>query len=409
MERNKMSLAMKGALLASASLYGFGVYLGLKSPLPGQDEDVSRGLPVEKHEFKTADGVTLRLKRYANPEGDPVLLCHGFGSNGTSFDLPSEGHNLAVYLARLGYDVWISSWRGCGHEPYDSACGDWSHTIDDLAVYDAPALVDGVSAATDKPVFWIGHSMGGHILYMYLQGVHFEDGRVVSDPALIAERNGKLSGGVTIGSPPGFRYQKGDPYSLVFGSRAGRAVINAMNQEMLKNEVTSPHVAGLSSMGKLIEKHPRLVMAVSRSPFMFVTYCRRNTDKDTTTQLTRLGVGDASAGMYVQLFSALLDEEFLEHPGRCSPGSQYDYTANMGVISLPIFFLTGTEDFANPRTIKALGYEKVSSSTSEYACLDGYGHTDLIMGRDVEREVFPLISDWIDTINGQRSSSDEVA
>jgi pimeloyl-ACP methyl ester carboxylesterase len=409
MELNKKNLAMTGATLASAALYGLGVYLGFKSPLPGRPQDIEGGLAVEDHEFDTADGVTLRLKRYANPGGSPVLLCHGFGGCGTSFDLPSEGHNLAVFLARQGFDVWISSWRGCGNEPYASGCGDWTHTIDDLAIYDAPALVDGVAAATGKRVFWIGHSMGGHILYMYLQGVRFEDGHVVSDPQLVAERHEKLSGGITAGSPPGFRYEKGEPYSMVFGSRAGKAVLNAMNQEMLKKEVTAPHVSGLGGVGNALEKHPRIVMAFSRTPFVIFTYCRRNTDKDTTTMLAMLGQGDASAGMYVQLFSAILDEQFLEHPGRCSPGTQYDYTSNMGLVSLPIFFLTGTGDFANAATIKALGYDRVASVTKEYVCLEGYGHTDLIMGRNVEREVFPLMSGWIRSVVEEPDSTDEVA
>lgn len=155
----------------------------------------------------TPDGVTLRVKRYANPGGQPVLFCHGFNGNGFEFDLPREGYNMAVYLARRGFDVWISSFRGCGVEPYLCDGGDWSHSIDTLAILDAPTLVDGIIAETGKQPFWIGHSMGGMVLYMYLQGVRFEgdpaDCHVVSDPEVLAERHAKLKGGIAIGCATG--------------------------------------------------------------------------------------------------------------------------------------------------------------------------------------------------------------
>lgn len=391
--------------LATLALYGYYTYAGLHTPLPGQDQDISGGLTIERHEFDTADGVTLRLKRYANPEGTPVLLCHGFSGCGSSFDLPREGHNMAVSLARQGFDVWILSWRGCGNEPYASGCNEWTHTIDDLAIYDAPALVDGVRRVTGKPIVWIGHSMGGHILYMYLQGVRFADGHVVSDPELIKDHHAKLAGGVTIGSPPGFSYSKGDLFYESFKSKPGVAFLNLMKQEMLRREITSPCVYRLGGKNRAFDEHPRLLMCYSRSPMAAYVYCRRNTDKDTTTSLARWGSGDVSAGMYVQLFSALLDEHFLEHPGRSAPGSLYDYTANMGSITLPILFLTGTNDFANPATIRRLGFEAVSSPVKEYVNLPGYGHTDLLMGRNVAEDVYPLLADWITAMKDRAADS----
>jgi pimeloyl-ACP methyl ester carboxylesterase len=390
--------SITAALAGALGLYGYYTYLGLSTPLPGQDQDVSQGLDAERHEFETADGLTLRLKRYANPEGIPVLMCHGFGGCGTCFDLPRENRNMAVFLAREGFDVWISSFRGCGHEPYDSDGGDWTHTIDDLAVYDAPALVDGVSTATGKPVFYVGHSMGGEVLYMYLQGARFEDGHVVSDPALVTERHRKLAGGITMGSPPAFEYERSNPYHRVFKSKLGTAVINAMNQQMLVKEVTSPRVEGAGAATGLLLDHPRLLMAASRSPFTIPTYCRRNTDKDATTSLAKWGTGDASAGMYVQLFQSLLEGPFMEHPGRTEPDSRYSYTDNMDLISLPMFFMTGTADFANCKSIRRYGYEQVSSPIKEYVCLNGYGHTDMLMGKNVEQDVYEVLAGWMKAV-----------
>ena len=399
LEHSGSNTFMRLALFGSLATYGYYAFLGLKSPLPGQDQDVAQGLDVERHEFVTPDGVTLRLKRYANPAGEPVLMCHGFGSSGGALDLPREHRNMAVYLAREGFDVWVSSFRGCGREPYNSGCDEWTHTIDDLAVMDAPTLIDGVTEATGKRAFYIGHSMGGEVLYMYLQGVRFEDGHVVSDPVLVRQRHEKLAGGVTIGSPPAFWYPKGHPYHWVFESKAGKAAINAALQQMLVKEVTSPCLR-MGWPRSLMDNHPRLVMAVKRTPAMMFTYCRRNADKDATTSLAKWGTGDVSAGMWVQLLQAMLEQDFLEHPGRAEPGEQYDYATHMGLVSLPIFFLTGDKDFTNAGGIKRFGYDGVSSHVKEYVSLPSYGHTDLIMGITAEQDVYPMISEWMKMLAG---------
>jgi predicted alpha/beta-fold hydrolase len=199
-ENGTREKAFFAALAASVAVAGGYVYAGLKTPLPGEDQEVAGGLTVESHEFVTPDGVTLKAKRYANPAGTPVVFFHGFNGNGFEFDIPREGFNMAVYMARRGYDVWIPSFRGCGVEPYLCDAGDWSHSIDTLAILDAPTLIDNVTRMTGKKPFWVGHSMGGMVLYMYLQGVRFEgepkDCRVVSDPALVEERNASILGGI---------------------------------------------------------------------------------------------------------------------------------------------------------------------------------------------------------------------
>lgn len=141
---------------------------------------------------------------------------------------------------------------------------------------------------------------------MYLQGVRFEDGHVASDPVLVRQRHEKLAGGVAIGSPPAFWYPKGHPYHRLFKSKAGTAVLNAMLQQMLVKEVTSPCIYRIGGCRRLLDNHPRLIMALTRSPAVMFTYCRRNTDKDTTTSLAKHGTGDVSAEMWFQLLQALL-------------------------------------------------------------------------------------------------------
>ena len=382
---------------ASLALYATFVYKGLKTPIPGMDQDVSSGLDVRLHEFVTADGLTLRLKRYANPGAVPVLLTHGFGGNGFTMDLPRVGHNMAVYLARRGCDVWVSSFRGCGRAPYLSEGGDWSHSFDHLAIYDASALVDGITQETGRKVFWVGHSMGGIVLYMYLQGVRFAgDGHVVSDPALVRDRHDKLLGGATLGAATVLCWPYNDPSSVGMSSEFGRQLARSEVEILRIKEEVTPRVTGMGGPDGLPHRHPRLAMAITRSPFAAGAYNRVNTDKETTMCLARWGTDDVSTAMWVQRVYGVIDGHLTQYPS-VPRGSLYDYAANIPLVSLPILFITGDHDHG-PAIIKRYAYGCVSSEMKEFLQLPEYGHIDLLVGKHVERDVYPAISSWIEMV-----------
>jgi pimeloyl-ACP methyl ester carboxylesterase len=383
------------AAAAAVAAYGAYIFLGLKTPLPGRYQEQSDGLDVEIHRFTTADGLTLRLKRYANPGGVPVILAHGFGGNGFTFDLPRDGRNMAVHLAKEGFDVWISQFRGCGRTPYISDAGDWRHSWDHLAIYDVPAIVDGVTDTTGKRAFWIGHSMGGMVLYMYLQGARFSHGdAVVSDEDLLVSRHRKLFGAATLGSPSIFCWPRDDPGRKGVNVVGLRKYIEYYNNKMLAKEQVSPRVHRRGGRSMFFRRHPRLIMIITRSPLAVGTYHRSNTDKETTTCLTLMGRSDVSAGMWVQRLQSLLEGDLIQHPPS-TPGTRpYNYADNMPKITLPILFITGEKDYS-PAGVKSSGYDSVASEMKKFVNLRSYGHIDLLMGSNVEKDVFPLISDWI--------------
>jgi pimeloyl-ACP methyl ester carboxylesterase len=141
------------------------------------------GTPADEVHFApTHDGWRLALHRYLPGRGDgvgppppdgtgrprePVILCHGMLSNRFNLDLDEE-HSLARSLRRAGFDVWVMELRGHGESRRAGSGGirpfDW--TVDDYVRTDLPAVVDYVRGATGADrVHWVGHSLGGMILY----------------------------------------------------------------------------------------------------------------------------------------------------------------------------------------------------------------------------------------------------
>lgn len=384
------------AFLAASSLGAFAAWRFLKAAPPREDLGYLESVPSRVETFHTEDGVTLKLKRYVNEGAQPILLAHGFLGNGLEFDLPHRGHNLALYLAEHGYDVWISSFRGCGREPYTCGISDWDHSVDQLAALDSPALVQGVAGMTGRKPIWIGHSLGGIILYMYLQGARPAsmggDFRVVTDPDLARERNDAILGGITIGSPPGLHCGGGDWIAVLerlpfFERTAGLLV------RFLKWASDVAPKTPMSQIRTAAERFPRLGRLLAmRGPIAIFLYNAKNVDPDVGYSLLKWAADNVTTRMTAQIVQLAVDPDFKGYHGECN------YSAGMDRITAPLFFITGTEDFVGPDNVRDYGYAKVSSDLKRFENYTGYGHTDLVMGKRVLEEVYPDILTWVEEL-----------
>ena len=118
----------------------------------------------------TEDGAQIALQRHVTPGGPPIVLCHGISSNHHFWDLAPD-RSLALDLHARGYDVWNLDLRGHGFaERLRSGKrqrGRW--TIDDYGRHDLPAAFAHVLDATGaERLAFVGHSMGGMVLALYL-------------------------------------------------------------------------------------------------------------------------------------------------------------------------------------------------------------------------------------------------
>ena len=328
---------------------------------------------------ETTDGWMLAIRRYkpttAKPNALPVILCHGFGVNGTFWTL-EEYSDLADYLRNTGYDVWVLDLRGMGQSRRKPDFGrfvgaqirtelpggidDW--TVDHYALVDAPAVIRKVQKLTGAPkVCWIGHSMGGMVMYAYLiRGQN-------------AQQN--IQTFVAVSSPV-FMFQPADK----------------MLQEM-KESVDLLKYVSVKGFSRGIAP----IAALGVTPFDTLYYNRRNVTMLTIQRMYAYCMEDLPYGVAVQLNHMVIGGHFLSHDRK------FDYSENLGKITIPMYFIGAKLDNMCPAGVAFRAYQSVGSRDKEFVHFSrangqsaDYGHCDLIWGNNARTEVFPKILAWLD-------------
>ncbi|MDV2504128.1 MAG: alpha/beta hydrolase [bacterium] len=345
---------------------------------------------VENHGVRTDDGWTLALKRFRRngaPELlGPVVLTHGFSYNGAFWDL-DEAHSLARYLADRDFDVWVVSLRGAGastkpgfsalksiittrwadlpatipRATLDPSKANW--TVDDYIDHDVPAIISYVIQATGRPkLFWVGHSMGGMILYAHMERV--PEARVAGLVAVASPMN--------IPQPP-----------------------NDLLQGILKQEGLLK-ISALAINTTLPAKLTSPLGGVVQTPMDKLFYNRQNMDHLTVTNLFLNVVEDIPQGVLDQFMNLIRTGEFERIDG------SYNYTRNLGKVTVPVLLVAGAVDNLAPPEVVRFSYDHVASSDKTYRMFGrvnghkaDYGHSDLILGKHSREEVFPLIAQWL--------------
>ena len=123
------------------------------------------------------DGAKIACKRRPAP-GPPVIFIHGLAVNADVWDIPEiRGErfvfrSLASLLSERGYDIWLVNLRGHGapHMLSQPPAGQDDWCVDHFILFDVPAVVEHVQAATGQRPILVGSSMGAMTLAAYLQG-----------------------------------------------------------------------------------------------------------------------------------------------------------------------------------------------------------------------------------------------
>ncbi len=344
-------MAFAVGLLAAVYLFGMILWRWHRLPTPCD----------ERHTARTPDGWGLALYRYraagATPS-TPVLLCHGLLTNRFNMDL-DESHSLARFLMRSGFDTWVMELRGHGgsrrlatngNRPYD-----W--TIDEYVQIDLPAAVDYVNRSTGgRGVHWVGHSLGGMILYA----------------ACALDLTASIRSAVFTDSHADFSPLRGRRLIARFYARLVPVVPPAL---------FIPFV---------------LVLGLISPTWCLPKYGIRS--RRTLLGIVANGIIDLGCSRVAHhLVEVVEGGRFVSSDGRI------DYEAGIGRIHFPILQLAAADRLSPERVARAMVERAPAvAGAREYIRLgrkegfsEDYNHFTVLLGENAPREVFPRIADFI--------------
>jgi pimeloyl-ACP methyl ester carboxylesterase len=401
----------------------------------------------EKYTATAADGMELAMKRY-RPDAtasfhigaQPVICMPGIicGANiydvqtpaGENYDLqlpsplaswaqgdvyvqkdPMRYYSMAHYLWLQGYDVWLVNYRGEGRDPYLSG-GQMGYTIDDLGIYDVPAIVEKVYDVTGQHPIWCAHSMGATMAYIYLQGAKYGEGdnpHVIADPALAEERNGGTgrqaikalidldgpqipSSGKLVNNTLVWAalywpfYVDLRPLTANFGDMLAYPLLSLMNLVWQLQQSLGGIDLDLANLLVCINQN-NLAPSVGEYVVKYVF------DAISTRVLAQW----ADAGIHGKL-----REDYENGNGDLFPpvpapnDGYYYYSDNMDKVTIPALVMADDRvDITNPDDIKNFYNAKTRNPLDTFIRVAGAAHVDLICGLNAPSFTYPEIGNWL--------------
>lgn len=307
-------------------------------------------------------GVPLAMIRKRPPGVEktiaPVVLVHGYGQNRYAWHLPSR--SLFNYLARAGFDVFNLELRGHGRSRHLGA-----HPPRHVATFvehDLPAAIEEVQRLSgDRPVFLVGHSLGGLVSY-----------------ATAAKLGRKIAGVATLGSP--YQFTKGSLTLRALGS-----LMLAVDQRV--------HLGHGALDLKPLSETMRLLRGFIESPVFPLPirgFAPKSLEPAVLGQHMALAMDAGSVAVMRNLFLSAAESR---RGGHCL-GELTGYADEFESLDLPLLVIAGTlDDLAPPASVEP-AYLRSRSSDKTYRAFPR-GHMDLLVGRDCPQTIWPLLLSWL--------------
>ena len=285
----------------------------------------------------------------------PVLLVHGFGQNRYAWHLPSR--SLVNHLATAGFDVYNLDLRGHGRSRHMGAR--MTHGVSDYIREDLPIAVEEVQRHSGKrPVFLVGHSLGGLVSY-------------AAAPLL----NGAVAGVASIGSP----------YHFTRGSRslgALRIVFRAMSLA----QVTPLNVPLFMTPWGIVMRQTRRFAESRFYPIPLRGYHAGSLEPEVFEEHLRLAFDRGSIAELACLFEWANERRF--------GGSESDFADRFEKMDVPLLVVAGAnDDLAPPASVRP-AFARSGSRDKTYRAVP-LGHIDLLVGREAPKLTWKLVTDWL--------------
>jgi alpha-beta hydrolase superfamily lysophospholipase len=290
----------------------------------------------------------------------PVVLIHGYGQNRYAWHLPSR--SFFNYLARAGFDVFNLELRGHGRSRHLGAHP--PRAVTTFVDEDVPAAIDEVQRLSGgRPVYLVGHSLGGLVSY--------------ASAAVLKER---IAGVVTLGSP--YQFTRGSLALSLFS-----ALLLAVD-----SKVDLGH--GAFELKPLSEAM-RMLRGFVESPIFpspIRGYYPRSLEPLVLSQHMSLAMDTGSVSVLRNMFRSAAEAR---RGGHCL-GELTGYAEEFEALEMPLLVVAGSKDDLAPPASVEPAFLRSRSSDKSYRVFPR-GHIDLVAGRDCPQTVWPLVLSWIMT------------
>ncbi len=328
----------------------------------------------------TADGWRLGVRHYVPEHPDPgklpVVLCHGLGLNATFWTI-TDNH-LPAQLAARGYEVFVFDIRGSGENgrigrldernrrrrntPFREL-GEGKWNVDDLMRYDVPAILDHVRRETGRDqVNWVGHSMGGMLMFPYFELDPTSHARIANFIA--------MGSTITLADAP--------KYDMLMANRAIRTLNHFASPGRLGRPLTYFRMPGMNIIDSFY-------------------YDEANVDRRTVSRFYGYTLEDPGPGAFRQL------DRYLKCGHMYSADGRLDYSAMLDRVKVPLLMVAGEGDIISDVPSTEMTFQSIGSSDktlmifgTHHGQVADYGHCDLVWSRHAASEIFPPMIDWLD-------------
>ena len=344
---------------------------------------------VSTHYASTGDGLGISLLRFCRaPCRDVVLLVPGLTASSDMFIMP-EHRNLTQTLLDAGFtDVWTLDARISCRQPYNLARH--RYNVDDVALFDNPAALAAMrkELPADARIHIIGHCLGALSIAMSLfartiSGIQ----SVILNGVALTPKVGPLA-------------------------RAKLAVGPFLSESVLGLEYLNPNWSqqpGLS-VGKLLAKGVSFfhrecdVPACHMTSFMWgyghPVLFRHENLADVTHRRTGDLFGGSGANYYRHIRKMVASNNTAVKYApqdvryRHLPNNYMDQAASM---TTPMLLVAGQENalFLDSNVLCHERLEQVAPGRHTLLVLPGYGHADVIIGKNAAVDVFARFVDYL--------------
>ena len=346
------------------------------------------------HPLTTPDGVRVSVSHLPAGGGgspDAVLLIHGLTTSSDMFVMP-EHVSIASYLHDHGFDVWLADFRMSNHFAYNTT---QAFEFEDIGSYDWPTIIGFIreQIGARRRLHVIAHCLGSVTFHYALYGKTIQGiDSVISNSVSLHARVHPWAALKLVAAPFVVDHVLRLPYldpswadKAADGSRQpwlGRLIAKLVGLWHLECNVDACNLVSFTwgSGTPALFQHDKLAAAThDRLPELFgpiaMPYFR-------VVQKAYWGGQDFG-------LQSKKAEHVATYPRRLCD--------RVGEVKVPTLFLSGEHNHifpgSNRHTAAAIRDRGVDGY--EYVEIPGYGHQDLFMGKDCDRDTFPLMLQFL--------------